>query len=79
MRRSSISALLALFLGLAASSALAQGRLTVYCGSEESWCRQAKTEFEKKTGIVVDMSRKSSGETYAQVRAEASNPKGDIW
>ena len=25
------------------------------------------------------MTRKSSGEFYAQVRAEASNPKGDIW
>lgn len=25
------------------------------------------------------MTRKSSGETYAQVRAEASNPKGDVW
>jgi iron(III) transport system substrate-binding protein len=25
------------------------------------------------------MTRKSSGETYAQVKAEAANPKGDIW
>ena len=79
MRRSSISALLALFLGLAATSALAQGRLTLYCSSDEAWCRQAKTEFEKKTGIAVDMSRKSSGETFAQVKAESSNPRGDIW
>ena len=29
-------------------------------------------DFEKKTGISVDMTRKSSGETYAQVRAEAA-------
>jgi iron(III) transport system substrate-binding protein len=79
MRRSTLSALFALTLGLAATSALAQGRLTLYCSSDEAWCRQAKTEFEKKTGIAVDMSRKSSGETYAQVKAEASNPKGDIW
>src|SRR3990167_5491221 len=25
------------------------------------------------------MTRKSWGETYAQVRAEAANPKGDVW
>jgi iron(III) transport system substrate-binding protein len=68
-----------LLLGLAATSAYAQGRLTLYCSSDAQWCQQAKTEFEKKTGIQVDMTRKSSGETYAQVKAEASNPKGDIW
>ena len=37
------------------------------------------TEFEKATGIDVAMTRKSSGETYAQVKSEADNSKGDIW
>jgi len=37
------------------------------------------TAFEKETGIKVAMTRKSSGETYAQVKAEAANPRGDIW
>ncbi len=35
--------------------------------------------FEKDTGIKVAMTRKSSGETFAQIKAEARNPKGDIW
>jgi iron(III) transport system substrate-binding protein len=35
--------------------------------------------FEKATGIKVSMTRKSSGEFYAQLKAEASNPRGDIW
>lgn len=35
--------------------------------------------FERETGIKVAMTRKSSGEFYAQVKAEGSNPKGDIW
>ncbi|MCK4869261.1 MAG: ABC transporter substrate-binding protein, partial [Alphaproteobacteria bacterium] len=30
-------------------------------------------------GIKVAMTRKSSGETFAQIKAEASNPKGDVW
>jgi len=53
--------------------------LTLYCSADEAWCQQIKTGFEEKTGITVDMTRKSSGETYAQVRAEAANPKGDVW
>ena len=35
--------------------------------------------FEKATGIKVLMTRKSSGEFYAQLKAEAANPRGDIW
>ena len=76
MRR--LSLLVALTLA-AAGAAQAQGRLTLYCSSDEAWCQQAKTEFETATGIRVDMTRKSSGETYAQIKAEASNPKGDVW
>ena len=33
----------------------------------------------KSTGIKVSMTRKSSGEIYAQIKAEAANPKGDVW
>jgi iron(III) transport system substrate-binding protein len=37
------------------------------------------TALEKATGIKVSMTRKSSGETYAQIKAEAANPRGDVW
>lgn len=53
--------------------------LTLYCSADEAWCQQLKTGFETDTGITVDMTRKSSGETFAQVKAEAGNPKGDVW
>jgi iron(III) transport system substrate-binding protein len=59
--------------------AQAQGALTMYCSVQEEWCRAMTTAFEKETGIKVAMTRKSSGETYAQIKAEASNPRGDIW
>ncbi len=42
-------------------------------------CEQMKGAFEKKTDISVNMVRLSSGETYAKIRAEARNPKTDIW
>ena len=35
--------------------------------------------FEKATNIKVLMTRKSAGEFYAQIKAEAANPRGDIW
>ena len=62
-----------------ASGAEAAGKLTLYCSPQEEWCQLMVTEFTKATGIDVAMTRKSSGETYAQIKAEASNPKGDVW
>jgi iron(III) transport system substrate-binding protein len=72
--------------GIAAALALAaplpaaaQGELVVYCTVQEEWCRPMVAAFEKATGIKVSMTRKSSGEFYAQLKAEAANPRGDIW
>lgn len=79
----SIGSLLAGFAAIgalaAASTVRAEGNLTVYCSVQEEWCQLMVNEFQKATGITVAMTRKSSGETYAQVKAEAANPKGDIW
>jgi iron(III) transport system substrate-binding protein len=69
----------ALLLFGAAPPAAAQGQLVLYCTVQEEWCRAMVTAFERDTGIKVAMTRKSSGEFYAQVKAEASNPRGDVW
>ncbi len=63
----------------AALPAAAQGELVLYCSVQEEWCRPMVAAFEKATGIKVLMTRKSSGEFYAQIKAEAANPKGDVW
>lgn len=62
-----------------AAPAKAEGDLVVYCSPQEEWCQLMVNEFQKATGINVSMTRKSSGETFAQIKAEAANPKGDIW
>lgn len=62
-----------------ARPAAAQGALVLYCGVQEEWCRAMTTTFERQTGIKISMTRKSAGETYAQVKAEGANPRGDIW
>jgi iron(III) transport system substrate-binding protein len=61
------------------TAAQAQGALVLYCSVQEEWCRPMATAFEKETGIKVSMTRKSSGETYAQIKAESTNPRGDVW
>jgi iron(III) transport system substrate-binding protein len=63
----------------AVSGAQAADKLTLYCAAQEEWCQVMANGFQDATGIDVAMTRKSSGETYAQIRAEASNPKGDVW
>jgi iron(III) transport system substrate-binding protein len=79
--RQSLFILAAAGLGAACSvsNANAQGNLTVYCSVQEEWCQGMVNAFQAATGITVSMTRKSSGETYAQVAAEAANPRGDIW
>jgi iron(III) transport system substrate-binding protein len=72
-------ALGAAVLAAAPLAASAQGEVVVYCSVQEEWCRPMMAAFEKATGIKVLMTRKSSGEFYAQIKAEAANPKGDIW
>jgi iron(III) transport system substrate-binding protein len=69
----------ALAIAASAIAAQAEGKLTLYCSAQEEWCQVVARGFEDATGIDVNMTRKSSGETFAQIKAEASNPKGDVW
>ncbi|MGQ0677659.1 MAG: ABC transporter substrate-binding protein [Rhodospirillales bacterium] len=62
-----------------AASAQSGGELVVYCSVLNEWCLLMTREFEKKTGAKVTMSQKGSGETIAQLRAEAANPRADIF
>lgn len=54
-------------------------KLNLVCSAEQQWCDLMVAGFEKQTGIDVAMVRKSTGETLAQIRAEARNPKIDVW
>ncbi|MDV7272115.1 ABC transporter substrate-binding protein [Thioclava sp. A2] len=53
--------------------------LNVVCSNEQAWCDLMAQNFEIDTGIDVAVVRKSTGETLAQIRAEAGNPKVDVW
>ena len=71
--------LLALVVTLFASAAAAQGQLNIVCSVQAPWCEAVANAFEKDTGIKVSFTQKSAGEAMAQIAAEKSNPKIDLW
>ncbi len=79
MRSALMAAAFAAGVSSFAVSAQASGNLNLICSADVVICELMKNTFEKDTGIKVNMVRLSSGETYAKVRAEARNPKTDIW
>jgi iron(III) transport system substrate-binding protein len=56
-----------------------QGTVNAICSTDLSWCELAAQEFTRATGIKVLQSHKATGEAGAQLRAEAANPKTDLW
>jgi iron(III) transport system substrate-binding protein len=72
--------LVAGLLWTAAGGAAAQsGAVTAICSTDQSWCELAAKDFQAATGIRVQQVRKATGEALAQLRAEAANPKTDLW
>ena len=59
--------------------ALAQGQLNMICAPQIEWCQGIANAFTRETGVQVAVTQKSTGEILAQVRAEAQNPRLDIW
>ncbi|MBL4647031.1 MAG: ABC transporter substrate-binding protein [Rhizobiales bacterium] len=68
-----------IFAAMLATPALAAEKMTLYCSAQEDWCQLMANGFAESSGIKVNMTRKSSGETFAQIKAESANPKGDVW
>src|SRR3989442_3209912 len=62
---------------LVPAAARGEGNLTLYCSPQIEWCQLVIAEFTKATRTNVPMTRNSSGETIAQIKAEASKPTED--
>lgn len=75
-----VAGIAATLLSLPTQELKAESReLVLYCSVDENWCRVMSEAFRRETGVNVLMTRRSSGETYAQIRAESGQPRGDIW
>lgn len=80
MIRPLLSALaLGALLATAPARAQTPPTVTALCSTDQGWCEMAAAEFTRATGIRVLQTRKPTGEALAQLRAEAANPKTDIW
>ncbi len=63
---------------LKADPASAQ-QVVVNCTFELEWCEAIRVKFEAATGVKAAISRKTDGEVLAQLKAEAGNPRFDVW
>jgi len=72
-------ALVLLFTLFGLTNKASAAKLTMYCSVEIDVCEMLEQAYEKETGTKVAMTRASSGETFAKIKAESSNPKGDVW
>ena len=54
-------------------------QLNILCSTDADWCESKAREFSVQTGIKVNLARKATGEVFAQLKAEAANPKTDVW
>ena len=62
-----------------AAQAQTPDTVNAICSTDQAWCDLAASEFQKATGVKVQQTRRATGEALAQLRAEASNPKTDLW
>ena len=69
----------ALLCAVPVAQAQSGGVVNALCSTDAPWCEAAAREFTRETGIKVNQSHKGTGEIAAQLRAEAANPKTDIW
>ena len=69
---------LAVSASLLAAPTFAQ-QVNAFCSTNQAWCELAATEFTKSTGIKVVQTHLGTGEALVRLKAEAANPKTDIW
>ena len=77
--RVSLRALCGAFALLAVAAPVAAQEVTVLCNFEVDWCEALKTTYEKTTGQKAVFIRRTDGESLAQIRAEKSNPRADVY
>ncbi len=62
-----------------AGSASAQAPVSFVCSAQQEYCQALVSAYERSTGGKVFMVRQSTGEAFATIRAQAGNPRTDLW
>jgi iron(III) transport system substrate-binding protein len=79
MRRAGMVLLGALLAWAAQGPAQAQGTLNLTCSVQLEWCQAVAAGVQRELGLRVNMTQRGSGEALAAIRAEAQNPRTDVW
>src|SRR5713226_4497366 len=82
IRRAGASVVTTLLGGLllwAIAAPVAAQEVTVLCNFELDWCEALKATYERTTGQKAVFIRRTDGESLAQIRAERSNPRADVY
>ena len=61
------------------ATALAKGRLIIYCSATNAMCEAETKAFGDKYDIKTSFVRNGSGSTFAKIQAERKNPRADVW
>ena len=64
---------------IASIAPAAAQEVTVLCNFELDWCEALKATYERTTGQKAVFIRRTDGESLAQIRAERSNPRADVY
>ena len=73
------SSLVAIGAAMAACAASAEGQINVMCSVPVAWCEAVVGQYQRETGVRVNMTQKAAGEALAQLIAEKAKPKYDVW
>ena len=79
MKKNLAIALVLCFLLTLAGTALAEGKLVLYASTPEEFLNVVISEYEKATGVEVEVVSAGTGELYKRVEAEGDNPLGDVF
>ena len=73
--------LAAVVVSLAAMAGQAQAAdsIRVACNLKAAWCEAMAKAFQASSGVAVEMVIKTSGESYAALKAERDKPTFDVW
>jgi iron(III) transport system substrate-binding protein len=72
-------AVIGIVAALCVAAPAAAQEVTVLCNFEVDWCEALKAAYEKTTGQKAVFIRRTDGESLAQIRAERSNPRADVY
>lgn len=64
--------------GCGGSGASNKGELNVYCSNPDGFINAIVPDFQKKTGIKVNVTNGGTGQLFKRLDAEKSNPQADI-